>query len=280
MRQAISAGWHFRHPGLLFETAANDDGPRGHLHIMRLAPGEGTLTLDWIDFDPSADGRRSYELEYRKRHRPETAAVALPLETDGCRSGSATISGLTDGADYEVCIRATAESSDELACSPVRLFRPGHVPGTVVNYIHPEDDTYGFSGRSPASPSIVPLASGDLLASHDIFWGGAGQNTTVLFRSRDGDLTWSFLNFLYPCFWGKLFLHRGRLYMLATSTEYGALLIGRSDDGGETWSAPSGLMPAGNHDTGGPHKAPMPVIEHKGRLWTGIDYGSWFLGSL
>jgi hypothetical protein len=66
--------------------------------------------------------------------------------------------------------------------------------------------------------------------------------------------------------------------MLSTSTEYGDLLIGRSDDGGETWSAPTMLIPGGSREIGGPHKAPMPVIAHNGRLWSAVEYGSHSLG--
>ncbi|GAA3407686.1 hypothetical protein ACFFNY_11090 [Paenibacillus hodogayensis] len=277
MSQTTATGWNIANPEQLYKAAVSDSASYGTtLHLMRLAPGEGSLTADWIDFAEDAVPHREYSLEYRTRGG--TDATVIPLGR-GRGSGAATITGLTDGTDYELCILAEQAGSPEPERSPWRLFRPGHVPGTVINYIHPEDYTYGFSGRSVASPSIVRLPDGSLLASHDIFWGNEGQNTSMLFRSRDDGATWSFVQFLYPCFWGKLFLHRGRLYMLATSTEYGALLIGRSDDGGETWSAPTEIIAAGSQKAGGPHKAPMPVIEHNGRLWTGIDYGSWTLGS-
>lgn len=276
MSQTTEAGWNVQDPRLLYKAATKADSPYGSLHIMRLAPGEGQVTVDWLDFETAAAGSRTYTLEYKLRGETETASVPLTAS-----SGTITVGELRDGADYELLIRADDRhaAAGEPLRSPARLVRPGHVPGTVVNYIHPEDYTYDFSGRSPASPSIVRLPDGALLASHDIFWGKEGQNTSVLLRSPDDGRTWRFVNFLYPCFWGKLFLHRDRLYMLATSTEYGALLIGRSDDGGETWSAPTELIAAGSREAGGPHKAPMPVIEHNGRLWTGIDYGSWTLGS-
>lgn len=277
--QTAGSGWNKSDPRLLYK-AANEDAGHGSLHVIRLAPGDGGVTVDWKDFDAAAGTaageRGTYALEYRLRDQPETAR-RIPLSAS---SGRTAIAGLTNGVDYELFLARSAspDGTPEIV-SPTRLFRPGPVPGIVINYIHPDDYTFGFSGRSPASPSIVRLPDGALLASHDIYWGLAGQNTSVIFRSRDEGTSWEFVTFLYPCFWGKLFLHRERLYMLATSTEYGALLIGRSDDGGETWTEPSVLIEAGSREAGGPHKAPMPVIEHKGRLWTGIDYGSWTRGS-
>lgn len=274
MIQTTAAGWGKIDPRQLFQ-AASAENVCSSLHITRLAPGDRSLTLDWVDFDPAQASGKSYAIEYRVRNEPEPIRLAVDAP-----SGSLTITGLDNGVDYEVvAIGSDAGSPANNIVSPIRLFRPGVVPGTVINYVHPEDYTYNFSGRSPASPSIVRLPSGELLASHDLFWGLGGQNTSIIFRSRDEGQTWSYVTFLYPCFWGKLFMHQDRLYMLATSTEYGALLIGASDDGGETWSEPVVLIEGGSREAGGPHKAPMPVIEHQGRLWTGIDYGSWTTGS-
>lgn len=159
-----------------------------------------------------------------------------------------------------------------------RLIRCGYVPGVVVNYIHPDDYTFDRSGRSPGSPSIVKLEGGVLLASHGIFWGNGGQNLSHVFRSDDGGISWRFVSEVSPCFWGKLFTHGGKLYMLGMSHEYGALNLFESSDEGQSWSAPAEILPEGNRDVGGPHKAPMPALEHHGRLWTGIDFGSWSLG--
>jgi hypothetical protein len=52
--------------------------------------------------------------------------------------------------------------------------------------------------------------------------------------------------------------------------QYGNLLIRRSDDGGATWTEPrdehTGLLAAGPY-----HTAPMPVLEHRGRLWRAVE---------
>jgi len=67
--------------------------------------------------------------------------------------------------------------------------------------------------------------------------------------------------------------------MLAMSTEYGDLLIGKSEDGGTTFGMPEVLFRGScSFMENGPHKAPMPVISHAGRLWTAIDFGAWSKG--
>ncbi|WP_051621203.1 fibronectin type III domain-containing protein [Paenibacillus sp. UNC451MF] len=276
MKLTKESSWGFKDPRELHLAAQLPaEQPFSALHITRLAPGSACLEMDWNHFDCSSSCSASYRVHYRLRD----SGPFVQFNVTG-PMGTTKIQGLEDGQDYEIYVSAlqNGESLPTIQ-SPVRLFRPGEVPGTVVNYIHPDDYTYGFSGRSPASPSIVRLPNEDLLASHDVYWGNEGQNLSLLYRSSDNGYTWSFVTFLYPCFWGKLFVHQERLYMLATSTEYGALLIGRSDNGGETWSQPTVLIEAGSREAGGPHKAPMPVTEHNGRLWTAIDYGSWTTGS-
>jgi hypothetical protein len=273
---ASEGSWGFKNTKALYRAAQHSEPAVSGLTITRLAPGEGRVELDWADEEAAA---RPSPLIYSAEIYKDGAGAepdTIPLEGT---NGTIAAEGLENGADYRIRIAAVDKATGErVAESFERLVRPGHVPGTVINYIHPNDYTYGFSGRSPASPSIVRLPDRTLLASHDVYWGTEGQNLTILFRSRDEGSTWSFVTYLYPCFWGKLFLHNGSLYMLATSTEYGALLIGRSDDGGETWSKPTVLIEGGSREAGGPHKAPMPVTLHNGRLWTAVEYGSWKLG--
>jgi hypothetical protein len=280
------ASWSYPEESALYREAQGNEGDFANLHVIRIAPGPGQVVFDWRHHLKQDKRKAAYRVRYRLRGAADEpfkdvllgAAVSL-TEASGIVTGSAAIVGLENGADYEFFIAAVdAATYEPIETSPVRLVRPGEVPGTVINYIHPEDYTYGFSGRSPASPSIEKLPDGRLVASHDVYWGKAGQNLTKIFRSADEGKTWQFIADLYPCFWGKLFMHRGSLYMLAISTEYGELLIGRSEDGGETWTKPTKLMEGGSREAGGPHKAPMPVIEHNGRLWTAIDHGSWSIG--
>lgn len=248
------------------------------VEIVRLAPGEGRFQVDWIvkDSGTEADSETYFEVQCAKSGESWHASRAVRAEQD---RSSLVLCDLEDGVDYRLrVLQRRTSSGDVVAESATRLVRPGHVPGVVVNYIHPEDYTYNSSGRSTASPSIVELPDGRFVASHDIYWDHHGQNLSLVFRSDDRGKSWYYLSELYPCFWGKLFVHRGALYMLSTSTEYGALLIRRSDDGGETWSAPAEIIPAGSREQGGPHKAPVPVVEYQGRLWSAVEYGSWGTG--
>ena len=160
--------------------------------------------------------------------------------------------------------------------SPVRKFRTGAYPGSVVSYLHPEDEAYIFSGRYLGSPSIVILPDKRLLASMDVFAGKEPQKLTQIFESADGGKTWTIIAELNPCFWGKLFIHKDALYMLSTSSEYGDLLIGKSYDFGRSWTKPTVIMrgSAGSCRNGF-HKAPVRIERYNGRLVTAVEFGSW-----
>ncbi|MFE5318266.1 hypothetical protein ACFQ88_06120 [Paenibacillus sp. NPDC056579] len=276
MSQSVpNRSWSYLSTQELTIATSSDETKASRLNIVRLAPGDRQLELQWQYEGAERSGDIKYEIQWSALNEERNAGT---LQLPGSANGT-VVRNLDHAKDYRILIKVISDGTGAiLAVSPIRLFRTGEVPGTVVNYIHPEDYTYNYSGRSTASPSLVHLPDGAWIASHDVFWGNGGQNVTKLFRSEDMGKTWTFLCDLYPCFWGKLFLHRERLYMLGTSTEYGSLLIGRSDDGGRTWSAPSDLLPAGSREQGGPHKAPMPVVEHQGRLWTAVEHGSWRIG--
>ena len=234
-------------------------------YICRLAPFVDGFELEW--FDNAQPG--AHELFYRKRGSAAAWSRAEVWEAV-CR-----VEGLDSWCDYELYLQAQDGER-----SNIRLVRTGEMPGTVVNYLHPQDSQYDFSGRYLCSPSLAKLNDGTLIASMDVYGPGMGQNLTLLFRSKDGGQTWRYLCDLYPFFWGTLFVHKDRLYMLGNSTEYGDLHIACSQDGGENWSAPVTLF-RGAHlsaASGGPHRAPMGILPHKGRLWTGVEFGAWRLG--
>ena len=230
-------------------------------YICRIAPSAAGFAFDFIDSEAKD---ASYRLIWRLRDGEEEHSVPL------C-GHSGSVDGLDDGTDYAFRV----ERSDGVS-STERLVHTGEVPGIIVNYLHPDDPEYEFSGRYLCSPSLLKLPDGSLLASMDLYAGGAPQNLTLIYVSHDGGITWSHLTELFPCFWGKLFLCSGKLYMLGCSTEYGDVLIGRSDDGGASWTAPTVLLRGFCHcKEVGWHRAPMPVLISNGRVMTDVQYGAW-----
>lgn len=145
--------------------------------------------------------------------------------------------------------------------------RAAEVPGVVIDHVPAAE------GRYVGSPSIVILPDGAYVACHDEFGPKSGQRTgamTRVFRSEDRGKTWAKVADVGPAFWSTLFVHRGALYLLGTTFEYGDLVIRRSDDGGRHWTSPdgenTGLLRKGEY-----HTAPVPVVSFKGRLWRGVE---------
>jgi hypothetical protein len=137
------------------------------------------------------------------------------------------------------------------------------VPGIVI------DHSPASSGIYIGSPSIVILADGSYLTSHDEFGPKSqyhGRAITKVFRSVDRGKTWEPIARIEGCLWASLFVHRGAVYLWGTEHEYGDMLIRRSTDGGRTWTDPAdaatGLLAKGRY-----HCAPVPVVVHGGRVW-------------
>ena len=252
----VAENWSYRpYKPFLFES--------GDIYICRIYPSEGTIAFDWLQ----ADGAKEYCVHYKKRG-DEAYTV---FKTEAC---SAVIDGLCDDCDYEFYV----SSGDKK--SRVRLARTGFVPGeSVVNYLHPDDKAYSFSGNYLCSPSIVKHPDGYLLASMDVFGINMPQNLTLIYKSTDNGKTWTYLSELFPCFWGTLFVLNGDVYMFSTSTEYGDLLIGRSTDGGKTFQKPTVLLRgSGRNCSPGCHKSPSKIAECNGRLWFSFEWGTWAIG--
>jgi len=139
--------------------------------------------------------------------------------------------------------------------------------------------TWAFLG----SPSLVRLKNGELLATHDYFGPGCPHNheneehLTSVYRSKDNGLTWVNVTHIANAFWSTLFVHRGSVYLLGTSQQYGSIVIRRSEDGGNTWTHPvddlSGRLFAGGfyHNPPNYHCAPVPVLVKNGRIYRAFE---------
>lgn len=230
----------------------------GDIYICRIVPSSSSIHFEWL----AADGAEKYDIYLRERNCGEFKKIG---ETKGLYFD---ITDLEAEKEFEFYVEAGEKKS------LIRLGRTGDAVGTVVNYLHPEDHAYKFSGQYLCSPSIVRLPDGHLLSSMDLYEGDNRQCLTLIFRSDDDGETWQYVTELYPAFWGKMFVHKGELYMLAVSTEYGDLLIGKSTDGGYNWSEPVTLL-RGIHsriNTSGVHKNPQPVMIYDGRLWGTLEW--------
>ena len=122
------------------------------------------------------------------------------------------------------------------------------------------------------TPSLLRLANGTLLATHDYFgdgkvdmpWPQSSRHTVWsvlrtlvdllltcicnnlcvqwatgvnIYQSADGGNTWQFLSFAKQQYWSNIFENSGNLYLLGTSKAYhGGIGISRSTDGGTTWT--------------------------------------------
>ncbi|MEX2565472.1 MAG: exo-alpha-sialidase [Cyclobacteriaceae bacterium] len=141
------------------------------------------------------------------------------------------------------------------------------VPGRIVAH------SPASSGRYIGSPSLAILPNGDYLASHDYFGPESNEHvraTSKIYRSQNKGKSWEPIATIDGAFWSKLFTHRDKLYFLGTDRHHGHSIIRLSEDNGKTWTDPvdgeSGLLLEGEY-----HCAPVPVIEHEGRLWRAME---------
>lgn len=231
-----------------------------NIYICRVVPTETTIHFEWLK-----ENETDFKIYYRERNKG--SFIFLGTTTDN----QYDILNLCSDTDYEFYVESVSKKSK------IRLARCGKSVGTVVNYLHPDDAVYSFSGRYLCSPSLVRHPNGYLLASMDVFESENSQNLTLIFRSDDNGETWHYVSELMPCFWGKMFIHKGELYMLACSTEYGDLLISKSVDGGKTFAAPVSLLRGSNgkNKNTGIHKNPQNILFYNDRIYETLEWGSW-----
>ena len=146
-------------------------------------------------------------------------------------------------------------------------FDDSNVPGVVVAY------SPASSGKYIGSPSLAVLPNGDYVASHDFFGPESNEHkraTSKIYTSSNKGKSWKEIAEIDGAFWSKLFVHQGTLWLIGFDRHHGNTLVRRSDDGGKTWTKPTnstnGLILEGEY-----HCAPMPIIEHNGRIWRAME---------
>lgn len=228
--------------------------------------------------------------------------------TLSCEIGktSVDVSGLKNNKRYTVTAKAVDKSGKLICESDPRILIPNYVPGKCVAYLNPYDSAFDPAGRYFGSPSIVKLENGDIVVSHDLFLDSSPNDlgvdfrdktaaercVTMLYKSCDGGKSWSFLTKVRCCTFGKLFLFKGKLYIIGLSSGGSAILndpfnlderrgdmlseqkgldvkLFCSEDGGQTFGEPCNIT--GGRFPGSFHKAATPVIECAGRLWVALD---------
>ena len=240
------------------------------VEVTRVIPGDARVTVDWLvppALGPDVRYTVAVKLRDEEWGRARTLTVPAPQT-------SARVTGLMNRADHTVRVTAQRASDKQaLGGSAERLFTPGEVPGVVIDYIHRADPAYARLGNYVGSPSIARLKDGRLVASHDLF-GRSRSNRTRVFGSDDAGQTWYHLAEVEPAFWGTLFVHDEALYLLACRHAGDDIVLHRSLDGGSTWQEPV-VLAAGAY-----HKAPVPVLRHRGRLWICVEHaaGAWASG--
>lgn len=148
-----------------------------------------------------------------------------------------------------------------------QVWKNAKVPGSIVAY-SPVD-----SGIYLGSPSIAILPNGDYVASHDTFGPKSTEfikAVSKIYKSSDKGKNWKQIAEINGAFWSKLFVHQNTLFFIGADKHHGNLIIRKSINGGINWTEPTdennGLLRQGEN-----HCAPMPLIEHNGRLWRAME---------
>ncbi len=142
------------------------------------------------------------------------------------------------------------------------------VPGVVVTHSPASSKIY------LGSPGIAILPGGDYLTKCDLFGPGstkADGPITRLFRSTDRGKTWSFVTDVSRLGWASVFVHGGATYLLGAGGTNRQVVLRKSTDGGRTWTEPVDRTTGLLLPDGGYHCAPVPVVEHSGRIWRAME---------
>lgn len=235
------------------------DGNEDKPYILRMAPQDDKLEFEWIDLKDRENNNCTAFISYDNKNFEK-----IPMH------GNHAVLEVLPERDGWIYI----ETNDGRRSS-TRPFRSGFYPGKVINYNHPDDNQYEFSGRYLGDPSILRLADGTLLVFMDTFAANMGMNLGFLFRSKDNGKTWDYVTDILPVCWGMLFEHKGKIYILAVTKEYGDLEIIESNDNGESWHGVIVDRGSGHCLNMGWHKGLGPIIKYNGRIWFALEYGAW-----
>ena len=89
------------------------------------------------------------------------------------------------------------------------------------------------------SPSIVRLASGRLVASHDFFgarYGSQPRNSSIYISDDNGE-TWTFRSYIKHSYYATLTVYQNNIYAIGVDNDAKAnIIIHRSSDNGTSWS--------------------------------------------
>ncbi len=243
--------------------------PDGRLFVSfrdtaRVTPTAG----DWVGWVGTYDDLRlGREGQYRLRladntDRWDCAYPGVEVLPDATIVATTYGHWITNEPPYIISVRfKLAELDAKVAAGAVI---PGAPPGVVV--AHSLARTRQYLG----SPSLLARPGGGLLASHDFFGPGSSSEVIHVHGSDDGGATWRKLSETRG-FWCSLFEHRGAVYLLGSAHQNGPVVIRRSTDGARTWTEPVSAERGLLRSSGRFHGAPTPVVEHRGRLWRGME---------
>lgn len=233
--------------------------PERSLLICRIAQKKNSCVFQWVD--ASSEICNEYVFCYGEAGKKVTEISV---------KGTEVSVEMEPGHEYLAYVKDKTGR-----VSPKRPVSMADFIGTVVNYLHPDDKQYIFSGKYICSPSITKMQNGTLIMTMDVYEHDYPQNLSMVFASYDEGKSWTYLCDLFPCFWGRVFAVGNDLYMIATTTEYGELQIGKSVDGGNTWTDPVIIAPKDEKFPNGYHRAPMPLLHYENKILFACETGSW-----